>query len=217
MKGLLLIGLIHVFLTGGCLKSAATGSTSNQIPNTVVAEPTPTEKINDYNAFVIYSVVLSSLRHNYSFGKGVVDDLEAGDLLVYRNETIAPQGLEQAKDERGISSALIANFVDANNRRNDLEKDYHILDPTISELGPSDARIFFSNEKALHPKTKAVAMLSNIGMDLEKRLALVYVEYFSEIRGSQRFYLLLELERFIPEKETFKISGVKVVNVVYVQ
>ena len=91
------------------------------------------------------------------------------------------------------------------------------MDPTISELGPSDARIFFSNEKALHPKTKAVAMLSNIGMDLEKRLALVYVEYFSEIRGSQRFYLLLELERFIPEKETFKISGVKVVNVVYVQ
>ena len=216
MKGLLLIGLIHLFLTGGCLKTN-TIETNSPFPNAIVAAPTPTEKINEYNAFVINSVVLSSLRHNYIFGNTVVDELDAGDLLVYRNETIAPRGLEQVKGEPGISSELIANFVDANNKQNDLAKDYHILDSTISRSGPNDARIFFSIEKAQYPKTKAVAMLSNIGIDLEKRLALVYVEYFGEIRGFQRFYLLLELERFLPEKETFKISGVKVVNVVFVQ
>ena len=179
------------------------GVNKNPVNKTPVKESTlepaidkiPTE-ISESDKIAIYTDLVETLF--YGSQKDLPNlGLKPSELLIYRDKTISPTGLEQLKPNSEIPASLLENFKKANEQTEIKIILGDILAPIEWGKGDRSLEKFFQTARQKKTDTKAVLGLSNLGIDDNYTTALVYVEFYRPALGLQKFFLQIELEKTV--------------------
>jgi hypothetical protein len=173
-------------------------STPSDIPATIKSK----KPINKTFKDVIYATLLEKIcwdrvDKEYTF--------DAGNWLVYRNDTIAPVGVEQLETE--IPFDLLKNFNIANEKPERLKNKYDVMVAVDPNSGNQDMSQFYVASKRKFPTTNAVVAFSNIGISDDHEQALIYVEYFSPKQKLLKVYFRFWLEMYSINYDFDQIAG----------
>jgi len=175
--------------------------------------PPALQKLNQNDAWVIYRTILTEVRQNSDLNGAGSKGLGAKDPLVYRLETIPAPDVSIIADQSDVSIQLRSSFVQANQNPVILEKSYDVLDWTEAASVSPDINEFFFEMRRKNPNTKAVLNISSIG--IAGLSAIAYVEYYSEVGGLRKAFLLLEVER--SHRDENKLVAASIVRTIAVE
>jgi hypothetical protein len=157
---------------------------------------------------VIYWSVLDRIYDDDDYGKklGTMDFKD----LVYRIDSVAPEGIEQLENNQDIPQSLINNFKTVNQKNEKvLEQGYPGTRAIIEYSGSRELEKFYKEAKRKYPDTQAVVGFSNIGIDDTYTTTIVYVEYYRPDKGLVKFYFLMKMELLMEKIQGDSFSGVE--------
>lgn len=214
---LIFLFVLACFFEGACAFIPETASVAQEVTRPSV-QLYPSDRDRKEADRIVYSELLSRIHNDTVFReKGVFDATGPTDLLVFKKETIEPPKVENGHILSEIPTSLLSKLTTGIGVKTELDGEYEVLAPVqmLGGRGSLQDLLFIAGKR--HPETKGVVAFSRVAYDDNYDFALVYGEYVKSKNVEEHFYVVLKLEKYLPNKSSLEIIGVSQVKGFHVQ
>lgn len=184
----------------------------NQSPSPATVKPLMMDRFKE----VVY---LGVLRHMYYKTSEAFDDINGSAWMIWRQETILPEQIEEIENNPSVPAELIQSLKAENDNTEILAKYSGDEELIVSSSGDRDLSKFFEQSKRKFTKfsgTQKVAAFSRIGISADHEKALVYAEYYSVKKNLIKCYFVMDVEMYKPNSgadQAAQVWNVKMIPV----